>query len=148
MTITDILNIVNSPTTLIILGTSCGLLFVSYVWSPLKTRKTIKTNRYKKEAFFRLIELETSFENQYSTKIISNLLEGKTSLNTEFKNCELRMLIYSGWSEYAYKNTFKTLEKLENLVENSNTVIDKTKTKQGLLLIDTLTMYLKNINDN
>ena len=107
-----------------------------------------KNNRYKKEALLRLAELQISFKNQYSTKIIANILEGKTTLNPDFEDWKLIELIYSGWTDSVYTKTYKTLTKLETLVEDSNTTIDKTRTKNALLLLDTLKRYLKNIPEN
>lgn len=145
-----IFTLLQHPLTIVILGSVMGWLIVNHIWLPYEKKYLAqnKTKPYKKEVLLRLIELKKSFENQYSITKITNILDGKTTLNPHYKFWKLDILIRQGWSDYAYKNTQETLIKLVKLVEESDTTIDKEKTKKGLLLIDTITIYLKNINEN
>jgi hypothetical protein len=146
----DIINLITQPITMVLLCVTFGWLFISFVLLPYKTKiETMNNNnRYKKETFLRLTELQISFENNFSTKIIANLLEGKTTINPDFKNWKLTALIYSGWTHSVYLNTYKTVSQLENLIEDSNTTIDKTRTVNALSLLDSLTRNLKTIPEN
>lgn len=147
MDINYCLSLFYHPVTMVILGSIFGWLFVSYVWTPYISKKSTLGSSYKKEVFLRLDELEKSFENQYATKIVTNLLEGKTSFNPIFINYTMNILIKQGWSVYVYQNIAKTLDELVTLLEDSNTIVDKEKTKKGLLLLDILRIYLKNIKE-
>ena len=150
MTFNDIINVLNHPVTMVIVGSSIGWLFVSYVWKPLKgkTNRFNNNNRYQKEVFLRLEELKTGFENHYSTKIIKHLLNGKTTLNPDYKYWKLDAVIHSGWTEYVYNNTQETVIELVKLVEESETTINKEKNKKAIKLVETLNIYLKNIKEN
>jgi len=150
MNLNNLTTLLYHPLTMVVLGSSLGWLFVSFVWTPLKAKSESKgkNNRYKKEVFQRLKELKTSLENRYSTKIIADLLEGKNTFNPDFKHWQLGALVHSGWSDYVYRNTYISINELENLIEESDTVLTAEKTKKGLLLIETLNIYLKNINEN
>jgi arylsulfatase A-like enzyme len=145
----NIYTLINHPLTMVVLGSTLGWLFVSYVWMPYNTKKIAqnKANKFKIEVFLRLIELKTSFENQYSTTIITNLLEGKTTLNPDYKYWKLNALIYNGWSEYVHHNTNEILLKLATLVEEDDTIIDYEMSKKGTLLVETLSIYLENIKE-
>ena len=137
----------DSPVTTVCLVAAFGGLFMRIVWIPYKaTTFNNKNNRYKKEVFLRLNELHLSFENQYSSKIIDHLLEGKSPVNPNFKSWKLDALIYSGWSAYAVRYCRPTLHELQNLIEESNITIHKDNIKKGLLLVDTLSTYLNNLH--
>ena len=138
MTSTDIIHLINHPVSMLILGSSVGWLFISFVWKPLKekTCNFHNHNRYQKEVFLRLDELKICIENQYSSKIISNLIEGKTTIKPEFINWQLRVLIHSGWSEFVYRNIYATLSELEDLITQSDVIITKPDTTKGLLLLE------------
>lgn len=144
------IHVLSHPVTMVILGSSMGWLFVNYVWKPLneKTFRFQNNNRYQKEVFLRLEELKTGFENQYSTRIIKHLLNGKTTLNPDYKFWKLDALIQSGWTEYVNKNIQETLTELVKLVEESETTINKQKIKKAIILVETLNIYLKNIKEN
>jgi len=150
MTTIDYATIFYHPLTMVILGATFGWLFVSFVWTPLKTKNDTKNknNRYKKEVYQRLNELKASFEKSYSAQIIDDLLEGKTTLNPDFKHWRLGALIHSGWSDYVFRNTYTSVNGLENLIDENETALTAEKIRKGLLLIDTLNVYLKNINEN
>ncbi|WP_293872276.1 hypothetical protein [Flavobacterium sp.] len=147
MIIDNLTNLLDNPITTVCLVATLGVLFVRIVWLPYKatTISTSKNNRYKKEVFLRLIELQVSFENQYSSKIIAYLLGGKAPINPNFKSWKLDALIYSGWSAYAVRNCRPTLHELQNLVEESNITIHKDNIKKGLVLVNSLTTYLRNL---
>ena len=147
MMIDNLTNLLDSPVTTVFLVVAFGGLFMHIVWLPYRatTVNLNKNNRYKKEVFLRLTELQLSFENQYSCKIIDHLLEGKSPVNPNFKSWKLDALIYSGWSAYAVRFCRPTLHELQNLIEESNITIHKDNIKKGLLLVDTLSTYLNNL---
>lgn len=150
MNLNTLITLFYHPLSILIIGSVVGLLFRSFIWLPykIKIKEHNKKNRYKKEVFLRISELKAGFENQYSTKIIASLLEGKTTINPDFRNWKLDALIYSGWPEQVFQNSKKTLRELENLLEESDTSIGKEKIKKGLLVVNNLTTDLKKLRGN
>ena len=104
MIIDNLTNLLDSPVTTVFLVVAFGGLFMRIVWLPYRatTVNLNKNNRYKKEVFLRLTELQLSFENQYSCKIIDRA--GDTSKGTAYRQDTLSVFFKSffNWNSVNY----------------------------------------------
>ena len=82
MIIDNLTNLLDSPVTTVFLVVAFGGLFMRIVWLPYRatTVNLNKNNRYKKEVFLRLTELQLSFEN-----IFYNLIFAPSKLSHSIK---------------------------------------------------------------
>jgi hypothetical protein len=113
----EIWNIANRPLSVLLIGTGIGWLFINLIWTPYKEKKTLKErqNKYKEEVYLRLGEVKMFCKTHGFGTGIENIIDGFITMNPEFKEWKILILIYLGWSEKLYEAVYNDIHLLRKL---------------------------------